>query len=127
MRKSKWNLDRITSVTRGWANLRPNKQFSGLTLEKCNEIVKPSLDIRAEQAELESRLRALDARLAAADAVSLATVQSVVHGVKGDLAEGDDGELYEAMGFVRRSQRSSGLTRRRVNPEAKPTNGAAPS
>ena len=35
----------------------------------------------------------------------------MVNAVKGDPEEGDNGELYEAMGYVRRSERSSGLHR----------------
>ena len=34
----------------------------------------------------------------------------VVNAVKGDPAEGEDGELYEAMGYVRKSERSTGKT-----------------
>jgi hypothetical protein len=36
---------------------------------------------------------------------------AVVDAVKGDIEEGADGELYAAMGYVRRSARRSGLTR----------------
>ena len=57
------------------------------------------------------------------------TMRSIVHGVKGDLEEGEDGELYAAMGFVRKSLRSSGLTRRRQQEAQKegekPQKGAA--
>ena len=35
----------------------------------------------------------------------------MVNAVKGDPAEGDNGELYEAMGYVRKSERHSGLHR----------------
>ena len=37
----------------------------------------------------------------------------VVNAVKSDPEEGKDSDLYEAMGYVRKSNRSSGLTRRR--------------
>ena len=46
-----------------------------------------------------------------ADAVSLPTVQRVVAAVIADEVEGNDGELYKAMGYVRRTERASGLTR----------------
>jgi len=36
----------------------------------------------------------------------------VVNGVKGDPAYGEDSALYGAMGFVRKSERASGLTRK---------------
>ena len=35
----------------------------------------------------------------------------MVNAVKGDPDEGEDGELYEAMGYVRKSERRSGLSR----------------
>ena len=54
---------------------------------------------------------ALDAR-AAADETSLTKVQLVVNGVIGDPAFGEDSALYEAMGYVRKSERKSGLTRK---------------
>jgi len=41
----------------------------------------------------------------------------VVNAVKGDPNYGDDSDLYDAMGYTRRSERASGLTR---NAKAKP-------
>jgi hypothetical protein len=43
------------------------------------------------------------------DSTSLDIVRRIVNAVKSDPQEGEDGELYAAMGFVRRSDRSSGL------------------
>jgi hypothetical protein len=123
---AKKTIDRITTVGGAWENLRPNKQFSGLSLENFKERTKPSLEIRAQMTQLESQLRALAAQLVKADETSEATVNSVVNGVKGDLQEGDDGELYEAMGFTRKSARRSGLARKRAEKPATP-NGATSS
>jgi hypothetical protein len=39
-------------------------------------------------------------------------VQLVVNGVVGDPTFGPDSALYEAMGYVRKSERKSGLTRK---------------
>ena len=44
------------------------------------------------------------------DVVSLAEVLLVVNSVKGDQAEGEDGELYAAFGYVRKSERKTGKT-----------------
>jgi hypothetical protein len=52
-------------------------------------------------------------------------VRRIVNAVKGDPEEGEDGELYSAMGYVRRSDRSSGLTRRRGTDTTKKPNEAA--
>ncbi len=37
-------------------------------------------------------------------------------GVAGDAAYGNDSPLYGAMGFVRKSERASGLTRKKKDP-----------
>jgi hypothetical protein len=128
MRRSKKTLDRAENITRAWGNLRPAKQFSGLTLDKFKETAQRSIDIRVAMAELESRLRALAAQRVSADAVTDEMSLSIVHAVKGDREEGEDGELYEAMGFTRKSlrRRAGGrATREALAP--KPPHGEVPS
>lgn len=53
-----------------------------------------------------------------ADVKSIETIQFVTSSVRGDPTEGPDSELYEAMGFVRKSERSSGLSRRKAETPA---------
>ena len=48
-----------------------------------------------------------------ADVESMKQVNFVVNAVKGDPTEGEDGELYEAMGYVRKSERASGKTNKK--------------
>ena len=47
------------------------------------------------------------------DAATMETVLGVVNSVKGDPEEGEDSALYEALGYVRKSERKSGLKRSR--------------
>ena len=47
-----------------------------------------------------------------ADQVSLAKAAMIVAGVVGDPSFGPDSSLYEAMGYTRKSERKSGLTRK---------------
>ena len=47
-------------------------------------------------------------------------VQLVVAGVIADPTEGANSALYEAMGYVRKSERKSGLTRKKITPEELP-------
>jgi hypothetical protein len=110
-------LSRIVEVTHIWATMRPTKSFSGLTLEQFREAIKPSHDIRAEITELEGRLQAAVKRRQAADKVSIAVVKRVINGVRSDPEEGEDGEVYSAMGYVRESVR--GRNRKRGNGEMK--------
>lgn len=41
----------------------------------------------------------------------MTAVQLVVNAVRGDPDEGEDGEFYDALGYVRKSERKSGLRR----------------
>jgi hypothetical protein len=117
--------ERLEAFLHAWANLRSGKSFGGLTLEQGTALLQPSRDVRVEIAEAELRLRSANARLVTVDRASLKVLQRVVNAVKADPEEGDDGELYVAMGFVRSSERSTGLTRRRKGQETPPAERAA--
>ena len=110
-------LDRIEAFIQAWSKLRAGKSFAGLTVDRFIELSQPSRDVRAEIAEAELRLQSANARRVTVDRASLAAMQRVINAVKADPEEGDDGDLYVAMGFVRRSDRSTGLTRRRKEQE----------
>ena len=104
--------DKYEVVEKAWANLAPTAQFGGMTLAQFKALIKPSDDARASLTALDQQvLAALNAR-AASDVVSLDKAQMVVDGVKGDPNFGPDSALYEAMGYVRKSERKSGLTRK---------------
>jgi hypothetical protein len=110
------SLNRINTVTKAWETLRPTKTFAGLTLAQFKAKVQPSLDARTSIATLEHQVTsALDKR-DDADIASLDSIKLVVNAVKGDPAETANGDLYEAMGYVRDSERSSGLSRKRQVP-----------
>jgi len=107
----KTDYERITRAAIAWETLRPRKSFAGMTLEKYNSLIAPSLTARATIARLENELSAAQSQRDDADRVSLDALQLVVNSIKGDAEEGEDGELYEAMGYVRKSERKSGLHR----------------
>jgi hypothetical protein len=110
------SLNRISTISKAWETLRPTKSFAGLTLTQFKTKVQPSLDARASIATLEHQMTsALDKR-DDADVASLDTIKLVVNAVRGDPAETANGDLYEAMGYVRDSERSSGLSRRKQSP-----------
>jgi hypothetical protein len=112
--------DRIVRTQSAWATLRPQKTFAGMTLAQLQEKVAPSLAARAIIARLENELIAAQNQRDDADAASLEAIQFVVNAVKGDPEEGEDGELYEAMGYVRKSERKSGLSRKAKATETTP-------
>jgi len=108
----KENLIRITQTLSGWKTLRPEKVFAGLSLAQCEEKLAPSLKARDTIARLDNEQIAAQNQRDDADRVSLDVIQRVISAVKADGDEGEDGELYEAMGYVRKSERRSGLTRK---------------
>jgi hypothetical protein len=67
--------------------------------------VRPSAAARDEITHLKGRLRVAIQRRNAADRNSMQLLQGVVFAVKGERAHGEDGALYEAMGYVRWSAR----------------------
>jgi hypothetical protein len=112
--------DRITRTQSAWETLRPQKTFAGMSLDQFREKLAPSLAARATIARLENELIAAQNQRDDADATSLEAIQLVVNAVKGDPDEGEDGELYEAMGYVRKSERRSGLSRKAKTTETTP-------
>lgn len=107
----KVNLEKINAVINAWTTLRPEKTFGGMTLAQFKTKVQPSLESRVSLSALENQILATQNRRDDADQESLAAIQLVVNSVKGDPGEGENGELYEAMGYVRKSERHSGLHR----------------
>jgi len=118
--KPQESLDRINIVENAWKTLRPAKSFAGLTLVEFQAKLKPSRDTRADIARLDAEIKAAQNRRDVADAESLKVIDRVVKSVVADEDEGDDGDLYETMGYVRKSEARSGLTRRKTVAPATP-------
>lgn len=102
---------KLTSAINAWETLRPDKTFGGVDLAGFKATLKPSFDLRSKIAALESQLKAAKSQRTDADKVSKEALQSLVKAVVGDPEEGDDGDLYESLGYIRRSERRSGLHR----------------
>ncbi len=104
------NGNKITAIIKAWKDLRPTKSFAGMTLAQFTAKVQPSLDARTLIGQLDDQMTAATVERDNNDVVSLAEVLLVVNSVKGDPAEGEDGELYAAFGYVRKSERKTGKT-----------------
>jgi hypothetical protein len=81
-----------------------------MTLAEFTAKIQPSLDARAALKTLGEQTTAGIVTRDTADVGSMKQALLVVNAVKGDPAEGEDGELYAAMGYVRKSDRSTGKT-----------------
>jgi hypothetical protein len=121
MDSPKRNKERLDKILNAWQTLAPDKSFGGMTPAQFKAKIKPSYDSRDRLVVLENQTRAEQATRDDADKESLAAAQAVVNGVKGDPTEGPDSDLYESFGYVRESEKKSGLTRRKKSPKTPTT------
>ena len=115
------NILKIQRMLNAWETLAPDKSFGGMTLAQFRAATQPSMDARQRIDDLEDQLKQALADRDRADEDLLAKAQLVVNGVIGDPTEGPDSALYEAIGYTRKSERRTGLTRKRNKPPTTPT------
>ena len=108
--------EKLQRMSDAWRTLTPEKSFGGMTLTQFEAACAPSIETRAEIAELQDKTTQAMARRDAADDVTAAKMQLVVNGVRADPSEGEDGPLYAAFGYTRKSERKTGLTRKSREP-----------
>ena len=99
-----------------WETLAPTKSFGGMTLAQFQAAVQPAQAARQRIEDLEDQLKQAITDREHADEQFLAKAQLVINGVLADPTEGADSALYEAMGYTRKSERRSGLTRKSNKP-----------
>ena len=110
MQAPKYSKAKIDQVANAWETLAKTETFGGMTLAEFKTAVQPSQAAREALTALNDQLTAAHNTRDAADQASLDKVQLVVNGVVGNPAFGPNSDLYEAMGYVRESERKSGLT-----------------
>ena len=103
--------DRLTKTAAAWDEHASDSTFAGHTRAQYIAKVKPSLDARARISELRLQLAAAIVERDNADVTSNEVTLQVSNSVKGDPNHGEDSALYDALGYVRKSARKSGLTR----------------
>ena len=104
-------MQRMKRFVEMWERMRPRKSFAGLTLEDFRAVVRPALEVRDDIEQLHYRLRSMFLRREVADKAAMHAMKRITCAVLADPAEGDDGEFYGALGFVRKSERKK-LVRR---------------
>jgi hypothetical protein len=107
-------IDRIGVFQSAWLENAPDAAFAGMTLAEFKEAVKAPGDLRGEIQALQQktgrkRVQALKSVAEAGEVLDL-----VVNSVKGTPGYGADSALYRAFGYVRKSERRTGLTRKRA-------------
>ena len=103
---------KLQELIAAWETLRPAKSFAGMTLEQFKARVGPSLTMREQITALRDQTTHSRTERRQHDEASNGLASLVVNAIKGDPEEGEDGPLYAALGYVPKSARRSGLTRR---------------
>ena len=105
--------EKIERMINAWRTIAPQKSFGGMSLSQFQEAAEPSRDIRLRIEDYQNYLTQALAERERADDAFNAKAQLVVAGILADPTEGPDSPLYEAFGYVRKSERKTGLTRKR--------------
>ena len=111
--------EKLNKLVNAWQELASDKSFGGMTLAEFKTKVQLSVDSRQAVDDAAAQMTDATTRRQVSDAESLRLMQLVVNSIKGDPTVGDDSALYEAAGYVRKSERKSGL-RRGGNKTAQP-------
>ena len=110
--------EKMDTMLNAWKTLAAGKTFAGMTLADFETLVGNSKQPRARLAELADEMTREQARRDANDALFLEKAAMVVAGVVADSTEGANSALYQAMGYVRKDDKKSGLTRKKKAPAA---------
>lgn len=106
-------MERLTRILGAWRELGPDDQFAGLSLEQFEGMVKQVLDAKEETVAHLIQLRgSLKRRHEVEQMVNDRSVD-VVLAMRSHPNHGGDSPLVKAAGFVPKSERRSGLTRKR--------------
>lgn len=93
--------------------LAPDKIFGGVTPEAFKAAIQNSDAPRENITKLLDQIKQEEADRDAADVITMKMCDMIKKGVVADPEFGDDSALYEALGYVRKSERKSGLTRKK--------------
>jgi hypothetical protein len=109
---SKVIVDRIQTFRAAWRELAPDSAFAGMTLLQFEEASSASLDVRSAIVALGKQLDGKKTEKSKSDATVNELLALVVNSVRGTPGFGHDSALYRAFGYVRKSERKSGLSRK---------------
>jgi hypothetical protein len=105
-------VDRIETFRAAWREMAPGASFAGMTLAQFEVAIAAPLGLRDEITDLELKLVGKKAERSISDGAAVELLSLVVNSVRGTPGFGRDCPLYRAFGYVRKSERKSGLTRK---------------
>lgn len=113
------SIDRLLSA---WEQIAPDALFWGMSWEQFATASQPTASVRSRIRTLDQERKASLATRKTSDASSHELYQHVINAIKGSPAHGEDSALYRALGYKTKSERRSGLTRKKqAKSETPPT------
>jgi len=94
-----------------WKKVAPGVSFAGMTLAEFELAVARPESLREEIRGMEQELKAKKAEREDVDAAADVVLELVINSVRGTPGFGVDSQAYCAFGYVRKSDRKSGMTR----------------
>lgn len=95
-----------------WGELAPDESFGGMTLTEFESATEPAMAVRDRISVLKAQAAAALHQRKLADERLRQTLILVINAVRGAPTHGEDSPLYRALGYVPKSARGSGLTRK---------------
>jgi hypothetical protein len=115
MKTKKTTIERIQLFIAAWKKVAPDAIFAGMTLPQFELAVAPSEALRDEIRGLEQEVKAMKAEREDVDDAAEVLLELVINSVRGTPGFGADSQAYCAFGYVRKSDRKSGMTRKSKN------------
>ena len=109
----KTGLEKLEETELSWATHAADDKFYDMTLAQYRAKIERSREARDLVASLNAQLSAAQNTRKTVDAENIEIERNVAKGIAGDARYGEDSDLYEGTGRVRRSERKTGLTRKK--------------
>ena len=109
---NRYTANRITVFRTAWKELAPQESFAGMTLAGFEAATALPITLRDQILALEKQVEGRKTERTKADTAANALLDLMVNSVRGTPQHGPDSSLYRALGYIRKSERRSGLTRK---------------
>lgn len=113
----KTGLEKLEETEAAWETLAPEARFYNMTLAQYKASVQLSRDARTQTANLKQQYGAAKNQEKSVDKANLSLEKNIAKAIAGDPNFGEDSDLYEGTGRVRKSERKTGLTRKKKTEE----------
>jgi hypothetical protein len=116
---------RRKQIIDAWRAIAPDAVLNGKTLEQWIEATKAPGEVRQRMDEAKSEIEAMRQKIRLEESGVRVKIADLLDALKGAPEFGANSPLYRAFGYVPRNARKSGLTRKSVKPDNKPSADAA--